>query len=463
MTQSSTAEFTNTKARMLTAGAVEGDTYVLTFDDGLVAITKDEAIATSAASAKRQGVALQLELETRTDGQPPLIIELKPAPKQEVVRHESAAAKPVTQALAKTPAIPVGLIVDPQELTAQLDALRQHFNVISPMIGVSQFAPGYGVNLVVVRIDPTITDEKNGRGVDTYKGKIHGANERALNKSGLLKISQALGIQWAAPKRLDDGSQANYWHWQHYGWIRTYDGQMLPVTGSRELDLRNGSAEAAAMSAGQLPVARTFGNEICETKAMERAIRNFVAQSYTVEQLQKPFLIPRFSFTPDMADPEIKKLVTQQAMSGMGALYPPSAPAMPTDAHPALPAPATTTAATPAAARLNPFAEPAAATAKAGEPQRPIGGLKVAEVKSHTGVGRNDKPYTKTTVVFDTGESGVTFSGSITETANKAKKAGQWVKATLEDNEQYPDQQNLKALEILDGTQPDLPIAEAKL
>lgn len=241
-TQSSTTEISNTKARMVTGGSLDGDTFVLTFDDGLKAITKDEAIATAASNSKRQGVPIVIDLEARPDG-PPVIVELKPAPKQELARPETAVAKPTPRAMATAPALPTGVIVDPRELTQQLDALSRDFNVISPMIGVSQFAPGYGVNLVVVRIDPTITDEKNGRGVDTYR-----------------------------------------------------------------------------------------------------------------------------------------------------------------------------------------------------------------------------KPFTKYTITFDSGEAATTFSSSLYEIAIKAKKSGQWVKAQLEENEQYPDQQNLKALEILDGTQPDLPIAgEEKL
>jgi hypothetical protein len=450
--------------RSVTAGRLSDDKsgFLIQLDGKEDVFTSDEAIASVAANAKKSGRGVIVDLEARPGNPVPVVIELRLAPaKQELMKAEPGA-KPAagTQTVMKTPAIPTGLIEDPLKLTEQLDALSRHYNVISPMIAVSEFAPGYGVNLVVVKIDSTITDEATGRGVDTYfSKKVHKANERALNKSGLMKISQALGIQWTAPKRLDDGSQANYWHWQYFGFIRTYDGQMQPVTGSRELDLRTGSAEASGMSEGQLKVARTFGNEICETKAMQRAIRNLVGQSYTVEQLAKPFLIPRFSFKPDTSDPAIKLEMTRMAMGGASQLYAPAeAPAMPaaTTAAPALAAPV----------KSNPFDDaPAVAgsTANVGgstvttNTNTPIGGRKVKDVAVRTGTNARG-PWTLAIVTFDDDTKASTFKAEHRAIAEAAMSKGSWVKATIESSDSHPDRNDLKAIEHLDGTQPDLPI-----
>jgi hypothetical protein len=458
-----TQQTTAAPVRYVLAGKLEENVYLITLDGGEVVQTIDEAIATAANAAMRKKQALVVDLERPAGAKYSVIAELRLATNEEIAAAAPATtekptglAKPGSSAVA-APAIPTGLISDPLKLTEQLQALGRHYNVISPMIAVSQFAPGYGVNLVVVSIDSKIVDETTGRGTDTYHSKkIHKPNERALSKNGLLKISQALGIQWAPPKRLDDGSEANRWQWQYYGVVRNYDGQLQPVTGSRELDLRTGSAEAAGMSDGQLKVARTFGNEICETKAMERAIRNYVRQVYTVEELAKPFLIPRFSFTPDMSDPEIKKLVTERALNGMSSLYPPPAVEMPSSA--AAPAAA---AALPAP-KSNPFAEPPksaspAIPGAAADFVLPDDAKFIADIKQlRTGERKDKTKWALRQVTATTGEAWTTFEDKHVAVAEEAKAKGWPVRIVDKENTEYPDQLNIGAITLIDPRQGDL-------
>lgn len=460
------------RERQVIGGSLDRATgiYSITLDGGETVTTTDQDIANAAASARSKNLPIVVDLEARAGGQPPVVLELRTAPKPVTSRPGSdatsaarvaAPAADVSTAIAARPALPTGLISKPDELSEQLTRLQAHYHVLSPAIAVADMAPGYGANLAVVKIDPAVVLAADGNGVgpDCYYSKTthKEPNKRSLNKQGVLKIGQASGVQWDPRlcRRTDNARVRNYWAWEYVGYVRTHDGQILTIKGSRELDLRDGSAEAAGMKDGQLIKARAVGNELCETKAMLRALRTLgIRPAYTVEELQKPFLIVRFSFTPDMKDPEIKKLVTERAIGGIGALYPEmsSPPELSTTSAPALPA------------KTDPFEEAEAAAAAPAGDGRPIGACKVVEVKSFTGTGKPKngqpgRPYTKTTVTFDTGEEGVTFSATIAETAQRAKASGAWVKPRLEENADYPDQQDLKALEILDGSQPDLPMA----
>lgn len=455
------------QARLITAGKQTEDKsgFLLTLDDRDVVFTADADIANAAKQALDRKTPMVIELEARPGGQPPVVIELRLAPKPVAETPATGmATRPAQAAVATTTATPAlrgGMISDPRELTAYLAEISRDYNVISPTIAVSQFAPGYGVNLVVVRIDHTIVDAETGRGTDTYYNKkIHEPHERAMSKTGLLKISQALGIQWAAPTRLDDGKIENYWRWQYYGTVQTYDGQQQPLTGSRELDLRTGKGEAVGMSDGQLRVARSFGNEICETKAMERAIRNFVRQTYTVAELDKPFLIPRFSFTPDMSDPAIKLLVTQRALDGRGALYPPPPPQMPAHA-------VETGASAPALAeKADPFAAPAATASSSSAVAvpgatadfvMPEGARFVAGVKqAGKGTKKDGKPWVRYEIAAKSGESWMTFSETHKTTAEDALRLGWPVRIEGKENEKYPDQTDMVSITLIDPRQGDL-------
>jgi hypothetical protein len=468
-------------ARTILSGRMEGDGYVIVLDGPQEVETRSEELAAAIAKAKTAGRQITVELEPSKTGGRPTIIEAQilaaeadvSTTRPATTPPAKAAAPSTSQALVKAPAIPQGLIVRPDELAEQMQAMSQHYNVLSPAIAISQFAPGFGANLAVVKIDPTVTmdDKGNGSGPDCYfSASIHKErNKRSLNKNGLQKIAQALGIQWdeRACRRLDDGKERNYWLWKYVGYVRTHDGQLQTVEGTRELDLRDGSAEAADMkSPAQLQKQRAMGNQMAETKAMQRAIRTFVQQVYTIEQLQKPFLIVRFSFTPDMADPEIKKLVTERALGGIGTLYaPPATPALPPvsdDVDDALPTVSTQAPAKPApAGKVDPFAEAGTSNGTTPAAAVPEGARFIAEVKvAGTGKKHNGAPWTRYQIVATTGEIWSTFSDTHYKDALEAKTKGWPVRVVDEENEKYPDQRDLKTLTLLDPRQGTLPMEE---
>lgn len=78
----------------------------------------------------------------------------------------------------------------------------------------------------------------------------------------------------------------------------------------------------------------------------------------------------------------------------------------------------------------------------------------VTDIKEFKGTtpAKGDKParpWTKRTIIFNTGEHGVTFKDDLAKIADEAWKKKLPVNAVLEDNEQYPDQKNLTGLTIV--------------
>lgn len=68
---------------------------------------------------------------------------------------------------------------------------------------------------------------------------------------------------------------------------------------------------------------RKTAPEKAMTGAMLRVIRALTGLKgqYTRAELEKPFAIPRVTFSPDYTDPEVKKLVISQGMNSIGSLF----------------------------------------------------------------------------------------------------------------------------------------------
>jgi hypothetical protein len=452
--------------RTVTDGRVIPGGYIITLDGKNEVFTPDGDVFEVARSAKKEGRQVSVDLDNRPGEAQPLILELKLAPKQEIVKAEPTTAKAApaaTRALVTAPALPTGLIHKPEELAAQLEQMTKHYHVLSPAIAVSNLAEGYGANLALVKIDSTITMDEfgNGQGPDCYFSKsMHkDVNKRSLNKQGVMKIADAAGVQWMPGhcRRTDDRRTKNYWSWTYAGTVRTHDGQVKVLQGSKTVDLRDGSAAALDMKSEiALRKARAMGDELAETKAMLRASRNVgIRASYTVEELKKPFLIVRFSFTPDMSDPEIKKLVTERSISGVGALY--SAPSAELPAAALISAPpvgvdedhddddaetSATAAAIPGAA--TDFVLP--------EDARFLAEIKVAG-KSKPGA---PKPWIRYEVIAKTGEIWSTFKESHKAIVDDAIAKGWPVRVEAKESEKYPDTVDLVSIVLIDPRQGDL-------
>ena len=230
-----------------------------------------------------------------------------------------------------------GLIRSADSINTKLREWREKYHVLSPFTQMGgAFGPGIVLTVSSVAFDPRVNEY--GQGTDTYYSKafmkapdgLHAPTaQRAPNKVGLLRIAQCAGIRWRADQchRTDDGKESLYWSFSVAGEYLTPDGIWLPITGTSEVDLRDGSPQAKAMQERQLAMQRQYGLALCESKAKNRAIRSLGLQSaYTVDELlKKPFLVLRATFQPDASDEIGRRVFAEVAMGASRWLYPQAA------------------------------------------------------------------------------------------------------------------------------------------
>lgn len=288
----------------------------------------------------------------------------------------------VTELAAKLPAAPL-------ELVERIQSLRAQAHVLSPAVTAASIPPHIRINTVVEVIDTTF-DPKTGRGNDVYfQASIHKSDKKgygddavftplevSLNATCIKRILAAAGVSVTHSDQIPTSDQ-NHWKWQSRGKMRDFDGSWRDLPpGTAEIDFRDGSAQigewtpdkraehvaAAAKKADGMPQkerwkakpapiggwtgdrvmsARRFGLRLAEAKSLNALGRNFgLKQIYSLEELKKPFVIFRATFSPDMSDPDIKKMVTAAELGATNLLFPsggPVAPALPPAAEAALP------------------------------------------------------------------------------------------------------------------------------
>lgn len=218
--------------------------------------------------------------------------------------------------------------------------------------------------------------------VDTNKdsGEVYdvGGGKWGLGRVVLDKIAAQAGVTWdpVQSRRLDDGSDPHYCVYHAVGTYRQFDGSTVQIMGTKEMDLRDGSAQVEALveryqqkldrwerdrkgyppkdpRSGQIREMRLHILAHAETKARLRAIRAMgIKSSYSLQELKKPFVVARLMWTGHSEDPELRKLAFQMramqmtgaglAMFGGGMPAMQAAAALPSAAPvgPALPAPA---------------------------------------------------------------------------------------------------------------------------
>jgi len=186
------------------------------------------------------------------------------------------------------------------------------------------------------------------------------SDQFGLSKTVLQKIQTAAGISWdpEASYRADNGSEPFYCEYVAVGSYYQFDGTPQTLMGRKEVDLRDGSAlcreaheKAEASARAYVSKWRKWGNEsdeafeerkrakirdaheraeknirqarihivsLTETKAQLRAIRSLgIKTSYSLRELEKPFVIARLAFTGQSDDPELRRLFAEGTMNYM--------------------------------------------------------------------------------------------------------------------------------------------------
>lgn len=225
-----------------------------------------------------------------------------------------------------------------------LDQASERFNLVSPATSCASLPEGCEVGLAAVAVD---TSKQAKEVYDIAGGQL------GLSKVVLDRIAAAAGISWDPhlSRRLDDGSHPHYCRFHVVGRYRHFDGQLQTIQATKEMDLRDGSAQVDGMweryraskakwdsgnrgrmkyppkePTDQIREQRIHIEAHAETKARMRAIRSLgIKTSYTEEELRKPFVVARMMFTGRSDDPQLERefsLMRGQAMLGAtSALY----------------------------------------------------------------------------------------------------------------------------------------------
>jgi len=248
------------------------------------------------------------------------------------------------------------------------------FNVLVPTQEIQQVSPWHAARVAVCNVNPDpmagdvfkVGSRKNdatGQWEDLY----------TLAKPALMRLAASAGIVWNWRESDFVKLDASYVLYRAVGALRLPDGSWQPLVGTKEIDLtviedelyeanlkkarENAAGDAKSqarlngMSIDDWAKAQTRSAMIqwrknkaarAETGAMLRVIRAALAlrSQYTVDELKKPFVVPRIDFSPDYNDPDVRKALIQNGMPAMASLFGQSAPATASqpfaESHPAL-------------------------------------------------------------------------------------------------------------------------------
>lgn len=180
----------------------------------------------------------------------------------------------------------------------------------------------------------------------------------AITKQGLMKLSVCAGIIWhpMETRRTDNRNDKNYVSFQAVGGVRKADGTPVFMKAEYDLDFdvvadeleeqyRNKAEgyEAKPDDNGwwmkkspeekeayiqkcirrDLLQKRKHKMKLCESGAMTRVIRALLGlkSTYTKEELEKPFVVPRIVVQLDYSDPTVKAKLMDAAIRAQTGIY----------------------------------------------------------------------------------------------------------------------------------------------
>lgn len=358
------------------------------------------------------------------------------------------------KASPKTPAV----ITTPEQYRDALQRWAQHYNVLTPFTSVSGIAPSFGLIASVVKLSPDKSAGEVYDGLPFLKGqKGTPSEELAPAKIGLRKLAECGGIS-TSTTRTDPRSMPHYWEFKAVASYRGLDGSTITREATFEWDLRDGSDRLKGWQPNQVTEGRKNGLRNCEARAINAAIRECgcgIKQKYTRAELEKPFVVVRVAFQPDMTDPDIKRMVTQQALGGVHSLYPAAARELPASQDVVDHEPVTE----------EPKTVGRGSTAKASDPAQPDPdqpptphSVRIMKIEEKSGE-KNGRPWTKWTVIDSNGTEATTFSRSTKADADTFLKERAWVEIIVESSE---DGKYRNIMDIVRaGQQPKLPELDA--
>jgi hypothetical protein len=269
-------------------------------------------------------------------------------PDPEVVK--APAKPPAGTALVKASDLTFAL-TNVEAINQKLAELESKVILLSPALYVGELPEGFQLVSSVIRIDLS----KNEKGYVESDDVVHmGGKKFMLSGTAMKRVQRGAAVTWGNGEcgRTDDRSTMNVWEYTAVGYVTDIDGSRRRITGTYEVDLRDGSAQyeeiveqakerqakpnyKGEVDGGKAAVRakRRFGMQLAETGAKNRALCDMgFKRSYTLEELKKPIVAVRLMFTGKTDDPILKRqfstmLAAQAIGVAMPALYPAAEPA----------------------------------------------------------------------------------------------------------------------------------------
>ncbi len=161
-----------------------------------------------------------------------------------------------------------------------------------------------------------------------------------ITYNAMKKLAAEAGIQWVPEQEGIVQKEENYVAFRAVGRRFTSSGEVRLLAGFsdkdmliKEEELKGAGKTEAAMKA-ELRKERNFWMRKAESGARARVIKGFIPlkAAYSREEIEKPFVVLRYIFSPDMRDRVIKAHILQAATNAVSGVFGPAA------GHAALPA-----------------------------------------------------------------------------------------------------------------------------
>jgi hypothetical protein len=212
------------------------------------------------------------------------------------------------------------------------ETLYATHNIVRPVNEIAQSDPDWSPSFVEVHIDPTLDPPRGNARKSTSGRHVYVEGDAlALRKEAILLLADAAGVTvqaWRTPKAELEEDEIGY---DAIAYVRRSDGTLASWTGSKAVNvaMEREMVKARCVKEGVFQPDwfrkewyRENGNlrRKCETKAMLAATAlalQLKRGGYTEQELRKPFLIIRWSMTPQ--DPAVRAqrlLNAEQGLSG---------------------------------------------------------------------------------------------------------------------------------------------------
>lgn len=233
---------------------------------------------------------------------------------------------PTANATAAAERQDLAIITSGEQFQEALARFEKIYNVLTPFASIGGLAPQHAIFHTVIAINPDPAAKQVYDGVDNGRRLLQyiKPGEVALAKNGLRSIASGLGISIKLIHLSDGGAIRHFYHVKAIAAYRGLDGSWEVREASEVWDLRDGSDRMRGWTVNQIGEGRKHGMRQCEAHAINAAIRECgcgVKQTYSIEELKKPFVAFRVNFVPDANNAEQMRIVTENAMRGASALF----------------------------------------------------------------------------------------------------------------------------------------------